>query len=146
MDFLVAVVSLVTVVGASVAMERGASTLGIHFGVSEIVVGGLVLAAVTSLPNAVAAIYLARQQRGEAALSTGLNSNALNVAVGLLLPAVLVGLATASTQEIFIAWWYLGLTMLTLVLAYVGRGLGRFSGSLIIAGYGIFVAVVLATS
>ncbi|MGA8724621.1 MAG: hypothetical protein WB565_06235 [Acidimicrobiales bacterium] len=146
LDFLVAVVSLVTVVGASVAMERGASTLGIHFGVSEIVVGGLVLAAVTSLPNAVAAIYLARQKRGEAALSTGLNSNALNVAIGLLLPAVLVGLAMASTQEIFIAWWYVGLTMLTLVLAYVGRGLGRFSGSLIIAGYGIFVAVVLATS
>ena len=56
LDFLVAVASLVTVVGASVAMERGASTLGIHFGVSEIVVGGLVLAAVTSLPNAVAAI------------------------------------------------------------------------------------------
>jgi cation:H+ antiporter len=146
LDFLVAGLSLAVVVGASVAMERGASTLGDHFGVSELVVGGLVLAAVTSLPNAVAAVYLARQQRGEAALSTGLNSNALNVAIGLLLPAVLVGLAAASTQEVFIAWWYLGLTSLTLVLAYAGRGLGRFSGSLIIAGYGVFVAVILATS
>ena len=45
---------------ASVAMEQGASTLGIHFGIPQIVVGGLVLAAVTSWPNAVSAVYLAR--------------------------------------------------------------------------------------
>lgn len=145
-DALVAAVSLVVVVAASVAMERGASTLGIHFGVAEIVVGGLVLAAVTSLPNAVAAVYLARNGRGEAALSTGLNSNTLNVAIGLLLPAVFVGLTTVSGQEILITGWYLGLTALTLVLAYVGRGLGRWSGSLIIAGYGTYVAVILAIS
>ena len=44
---------------ASVAMEQGASTLGTPFGVPQIVVGGLVLAAVTSLPNAVSAVYLA---------------------------------------------------------------------------------------
>ncbi len=146
LDFLVAGTSLVMVVGASVAMERGASTLGMHFGVAEIVVGGLVLAAVTSLPNAVAAVYLARHQRGEAALSTGLNSNALNVAIGLLLPAALVGLTAVSTQETLIAVWYLGLTILTLVLAYVGRGLDRRSGLIIIAGYGTYVAVLLVLS
>ena len=145
-DALIAGVSLVVVVAASVAMERGASTLGIHFGVAEIVVGGLVLAAVTSLPNAVAAVYLARNGRGEAALSTGLNSNTLNVAIGLLLPAVFVGLTAVTSQEVFITGWYLGLTALTLVLAYVGQGLGRWSGSLIIAGYATYVAVILAIS
>ncbi len=145
-DALIAGVTLVVVVAASVAMERGASTLGAHFGLAEVVVGGLVLAAVTSLPNAVAAVYLARNGRGEAALSTGLNSNTLNVALGLLLPAVFVGLTASSTQEVLIAAWYLGLTVLTLVLAYVGRGLGRWAGSLIIAGYATYVAVVLAIS
>jgi cation:H+ antiporter len=145
-DALVAGISLVVVVAASVAMERGASALGIHFGVPEIVVGGLVLAAVTSLPNAVAAVYLARNGRGEAALSTGLNSNTLNVTIGLLLPAVFVGLATMTGQEILISAWYLGLTALTLVLAYVGTGLGRWSGSVIIVGYATYVAVLLAIS
>lgn len=145
-DAFVALISLVVVVAASVAMERGASTLGIHFGVAEIVVGGLVLAAVTSLPNAVSAVYLARNGRGEAALSTGLNSNTLNVAIGLLLPAVFVGLTRASNQEIFITGWYLGLTVLTLVLAYVGQGLRRWSGSIIIVGYAIYVVVLVAIS
>ena len=47
---------VVVVAGYSVAMERGAASLGVHFAVPEIIVGGLVLAAVTSLPNAVSAV------------------------------------------------------------------------------------------
>ena len=59
-DAVTAAGALVVVLVASVAMEQGASTLGTHFGIPQIVVGGLVLAAVTSLPNAVSAVYLAR--------------------------------------------------------------------------------------
>jgi cation:H+ antiporter len=145
-DALTAAVALVVVVAASVAMERGASTLGVHFGVAAIVVGGLVLAAVTSLPNAVAAVHLARKGRGEAALSTGLNSNTLNVTAGLLVPAVFIGLTRLSGPGFFIAAWYVGLTALTLVLAYVGAGLRRWSGWIIIAGYTAFAAILLAIS
>ena len=134
------------VVLASVAMEQGASSLGTHFGVPEIVVGGLVLAAVTSLPNAVSAVYLARRGRGAAAFSTALNSNSLNVAAGLLIPAVVIGLAKPSASGVLVASWYVGLTALTLLLAYVGRGLGRVAGGAIIAAYVAFVVVLLATT
>ena len=81
-DAVIGAAALLVVVAASTVMERAATTLGGHFGVADIVTGGLVLAVVTSLPNAVAAIYLARRGRGAAALSTALNSNALNVAAG----------------------------------------------------------------
>ena len=145
-DTLVAIGALVVVVLASVAMEQGASSLGTHFGVPEIVVGGLVLAAVTSLPNAVSAVYLARRGRGAAAFSTALNSNSLNVAAGLLIPAVVIGLAKPSASGVLVASWYVGLTALTLLLAYVGRGLGRLSGGAIIAAYVAFVVVLLATT
>jgi cation:H+ antiporter len=143
-DILVAGMSLVVVVAASVAMERGASSLGLHFGIAEIVIGALVLAAVTSLPNAVAAVHLARNGRGEAALSTGLNSNTLNVAVGLLLPAIFIGLTHLSGVDFVVAGWYVGLTVLTLALAYAGRGLRPWSGWLIILGYAGFVVTLLA--
>jgi Ca2+/Na+ antiporter len=69
-DGVIAAAALLIVVAASILMERAATTLGGHFGVPGIVTGGLVLAVVTSLPNAVAAIYLARRGRGAAALST----------------------------------------------------------------------------
>ena len=145
-DTVAAAGALVVVLVASVAMEQGAPTLGIHFGVTEIVVGGLVLAAVTSLPNAVSAVYLARRGRGAAALSTALNSNSLNVAAGLLIPAVVIGLAKQSGSGLLVASWYVGLTVLTLLLAYVGRGLGRLSGGVIILAYVGFVVVLLATT
>jgi Sodium/calcium exchanger protein len=77
-DAAIAAGSLVVVVAASVTMERAASALGNHFAIPEIVVGGLVLAAVTSLPNAVAAVYLAARGRGAATLSTALNSNLID--------------------------------------------------------------------
>ena len=92
---LFALLSTAVVVGASIAMELTASTLGQRHHVAEIVIGALVLAGVTSLPNAVSALYLAVRGRGAATLSIALNSNALNVTVGLLLPGLLVGLGAA---------------------------------------------------
>ena len=141
-----AAIAVVVVVGASIAMEQAASGFGSHHAVPEIVVGGLVLAAVTSLPNAVAAVYLARRGRGAATLSTAMNSNALNVAAGLLLPATIVGLSDGSGLAALVAVWYFALTALVLVLAYIGRGLRREHGALIICAYLAFGGVLLASA
>ena len=92
-DAIVAAIAVLVVVGASVAMEQTASKLGARHAIPEIVVGGLILAGVTSLPNAVAAVYLARRGRGAATLSTAMNSNALNVAVG-----------SAAARDRLLAW------------------------------------------
>lgn len=142
-DGAVAAVSLLVVVVASVTMERAASALGSRFAVPEIVVGGLVLAAVTSLPNAVAAVYLAAHGRGAATLSTALNSNTLNIALGLLLPATLIGLGQPTGQTALIAAWYIGLTAVTLAFAYRDRGIRRVTGILIIAAYVVFTGSLL---
>jgi len=98
---------------------------------------------VTSLPNAVAAVYLAQRGRGAAVLSIALNSNAINVVAGLLIPACLAGLGPRTGQGTLVAAWYAGLTVLSLALAYRGRGLDRSDGAVIIAGYLAFVAVLL---
>ena len=145
-DALVAVAALIVVVVASIAMERGASSLGDRYSISGIVVGGLVLAAVTSLPNAVAAIYLAGKGRGAAAFSTALNSNGLNVLAGLLIPSAFISLARPSAQTTTVAGFYLGMTGLVLVLAYADRGLRRSAGALVIGGYLVFLATLLAIS
>jgi cation:H+ antiporter len=142
-DVIIAALSLLVVVVASVTMERAASALGTRFAIPEIVVGGLVLAAVTSLPNAVAAVYLAARGRGAATLSTALNSNTLNIALGLLLPAAVIGLGPPSGQTTLIAAWYLGLTAAMLAFAYRDRGVRREAGILIIAAYLVFAGSLL---
>jgi cation:H+ antiporter len=144
LDVMVAAGALVIVVAASLTMERAAAALGNRFAIPEIVVGGLVLAAVTSLPNAVAAVYLAARGRGAATLSTALNSNTINVVAGLLIPAALIGLGRPSGQTILAAAWYIGLTAAILGFAYRDRGIWRVTGILIIAAYFVFAASVLA--
>jgi hypothetical protein len=71
-----------------------------------------------------------------------MNSNAINVTAGLLLPGVLVGLGAPSGQGTLVASSYLGLTAITLVCAYAGHGLRRSHGVLIISGYLAFVAAL----
>jgi hypothetical protein len=145
-DIVVAAAALLVVVVASVMMERAASALGSRFAIPEIVVGGLVLAAVTSLPNAVAAVYLAARGRGAATLSTALNSNTLNVTIGLLLPSAIIGLGRPTGQTTLIAGWYIGLTAVTLAFAYRDGGISRGIGILVIAGYLVFTASVLLSA
>jgi cation:H+ antiporter len=145
-DVVLGAAALVIVVAASVLMERTASSLGAHFGVPQIITGGVVLAAATSLPNAVAAVYLAARGRGAAMLSTTLNSNTLNVTAGLLLPATIIGLGAPSGQSVLIAVWYLGLTAVSMAFTYRDGGVRRATGALIIGSYLVFLGSLLATA
>jgi cation:H+ antiporter len=145
-DAVTAVAALIAVIVASIAMERAAFSLGRSLGVPEIVTGGLVLAAVTSLPNAVAAVYLASRGRGAATLSTALNSNTLNVIAGLLLPGALLGLGPPSGQALLVTIWYAGLTLAVLALAWSHRGLSRRQGAAIIAAYAAFTASLVIST
>ena len=145
-DVFLAVGALVVVVAASVVMERSGTSIGAHFGVPQIVTGGVVLAAVTSLPNAVAAVYLAVRGRGAAMLSTTLNSNALNVTAGLLLPASITGLGPVSVHSVLIAVWYLVLTAAAVAFALRDGGVRRATGTFIVGSYLVFLGSLLATA
>ena len=144
-DGVVAAVTVPTVVAASAFMEGAASDLGARHGVPEIVTGGVVLAAITSLPNAVAAVYLARRGRGPAAFSVALNSNSVNVVVGLMIPAVLASGVSLTKDSAFITVAYVVLTIVTVGIAWVLRGIDRWAGALIIALYAGFVTVLALT-
>jgi cation:H+ antiporter len=145
-DALIAVGAVGVVVAASVAMEKAAAELGSRHSVPQIVIGGLVLAAVTSLPNAVAAVYLAARGRAAAVLSTSFNSNAINVLAGLLIPTTILGLAAPSAQTTFLAAAYVAMTVLVIATTYLQRGLRRSAGVLIVGAYLAFVAVLVATA
>ncbi len=145
-DVLIAAAAILVVVGASIAMERSGSRLGERHGVSQIVIGGVVLAIVTSLPNAVAGVYLALRGRASAVLSTSLNSNAINVLAGLLIPTTLVGIAPPSAETTFVAASALAITLLALGLAHRRSGLARLDGGVLIVGYVVFAGVLVATA
>ena len=143
-DGVVALVCLVTVIAASVALEWSASELGHEWGVSDVVLGGIVIAAVTSLPNVVAAIYLARRGRGAATLSEALNSNRINTLAGFLLPTAVMGVVIASGGGAgILAVWYVVMTIGILAWAYLRRGISRGAGLVILAVYAIVVVTLV---
>jgi cation:H+ antiporter len=144
-DACVAALALIVVLAASTVMERIAATLGTRFAVPEVITGGLVLAAVTSLPNAVAAVFLARRGQAAATLSEALNSNTLNVLAGLLIPAVIVQHVNLG-DALRTAVWYSALSLATIAIALAGRGVSRRSGFLIIYAYAVFVVTVVVTA
>jgi hypothetical protein len=75
-----------------------------------------------------------------------LNSNNINVFVGLLVPAAAVGLGARSGDTVLVAGWFLGLTLVTLTLAYLSGGLRRGTGAVILMAYGVFVVTTIAVS
>jgi cation:H+ antiporter len=144
LDALVVVPALAAVVGGAYGMVAAAQSLADRWNVADVVVGALVLAALTSIPNLIAAVRLARHGRGAACVSESLNSNNANILVGLCIPAVIVGLGSASGIEIFTACWMIGMTAIAVALGF-GRGLTRREGAVLIALYVVF-AIVVATA
>ncbi len=141
-DAYLALGAVLLVISANVVMVISATHLGTRFHISPIIVGGVALAAVTSLPNLVAAIFLGRQNRGSALLSEAMNSNSINSVAGLLVPATLIGLARPAGPDTLTAAVYGGLTLLVLGLAYFSTGLRRSHGILVIVAYGVFLAAL----
>ncbi|HVY63984.1 MAG TPA: hypothetical protein VHH11_04100 [Gammaproteobacteria bacterium] len=142
-DAAVFAVSLMLVVGSSAEAVHSAIALGAHWGVSQGVIGTLVLAALTSIPNVVAAVHLAREGRGAAVVSESLNSNTLNILAGLCLPALVIGFTAASPLIVFASLWLIGMKLVALAAASHRNGLRRLGGLLLIALYLVFAVVVI---
>ncbi len=135
--------ALAAIIGGSVEMVQAALLLGGRWHISNAVTGALVLAALTGLPNVYAALRLARQGRGQAVVSETLNSNTLNLLIGMALPALVFGLGRGGSASVLEVWWLLVLTLASLLLLFHKSRLSRRGGILIIGLYLAFVAVHL---
>jgi cation:H+ antiporter len=141
-DALIVVPALAGVVGGATAMVYAAQRLGDRWDISDVIVGTIVLAALTGIPNVLAAVRLALHGRGAACVSESLNSNNANIVIGLCMPALILGIGSASGLTRFSAAAMVAMTVVATVLAYGGGGLTRREGATIIALYAVFVVIV----
>ncbi|MGA8746575.1 MAG: hypothetical protein WB507_12025 [Solirubrobacterales bacterium] len=132
------------IVAGSEGMVRSALTLAGEWHLSAALVGVLILAVLTSLPNAFTAVRLGSHRRGAALVSETLNSNTINLLGGVMVPALIVGLAPASGLVKFDLGWLIVMTLVALLLLAGRRGAGRVGGVLLIVLYGVFVIVQIA--
>jgi cation:H+ antiporter len=141
---LLLVPALAAIVLGSIGMVRAAIVLGDRWDVPRVVVGTLVLAVLTSLPNAFTGIRLALHGRGAAVVSETLNSNTINLVGGLAIPALFVSLARVSGVSAFDLAYFVGLGVLALALLARRDGAGRRAGAVVAALYVLFVCLHVA--
>jgi cation:H+ antiporter len=113
--------------------------------ISTPVLGTIILASLTGIPNAITAIQLARRGRGSAVLSESLNSNTVNLLAGVSLPVLFFSSASLSPRSMLALWWHAGMTLLALGLSFVRGGLGRNAGALLVVAYAAFIILVVLT-
>ncbi|HEY9287772.1 MAG TPA: hypothetical protein VIT43_07100 [Candidatus Dormibacteraeota bacterium] len=135
--------AVAVIIGGSYAMVRGALVIGDLWNIPRAVLGTVVIAAITSLPNAYAASRLALTGNGTAVLSLAFNSNTLNLLAGVALPALVLGGLLTTAGAVADLAWLLALTVLAIALGWWLGGLTRWAGGALIAGYLAFLVVVI---
>ncbi|HET8751022.1 MAG TPA: hypothetical protein VFM43_00675 [Gaiellaceae bacterium] len=138
---LVLFAALCLIVAGSIGAVRSATSLADRWSVPQTLVGAVVLAVLTALPNAWTGIRFGLQRRGSALMSETLNSNSINVIAGIALPAALGTLTAFSDLDVFDLAWLFGMTAAALVLFARRGGAGRNAGVFLILLYAVFLAV-----
>jgi len=142
--FVMELPALVVIVVGSVGMVDAAVHLAGRWGASQRVVGLLVLATMTSLPNALTAIRLGLGGRASALVAETLNSNTINLAGGLVVPSLFVTVTASGGAGLDVAA-LAALTAGTLLLVGRRAGAGRLAGAAVITGYLAWLSVRLAS-
>jgi cation:H+ antiporter len=133
--------AVTAIVLGSVGMVHTALILGDRWGLPDAVVGAVLLAVLTSLPNAYTGIRLGRARRGAALVSETMNSNTINLVGGLAIPALFVTLGGVSALGVVDFSWLLVLTALAIVLLSRRTGMGMRGGILLLAAWIGFAVV-----
>jgi Ca2+/Na+ antiporter len=101
----------------------------------------VVLAWLTSLPNAFTAFRLGLAGRGDALVSETLHSNSINMAGGLVIPALFVTITGVSVGGLALIF---GLTALTLAPLARRGSLGQRGGAAIVLAYAVAVLILVS--
>jgi cation:H+ antiporter len=135
--------ALLVIVITSEWLVQAALALAEGWRLPHALIGGIVLASLTSIPNAYTAVHLAYRGRGAAVVSATVNSNTINLVVGLALPALLFGMRGAASGVFIELVWLFGMTVIGLLLLLPARGMTRVGGIGMIILYLLFVVVHL---
>ncbi|MDQ6914161.1 MAG: hypothetical protein M3128_14940, partial [Verrucomicrobiota bacterium] len=135
--------ALFAIVSGSRGIVSAAVWLAERFSISHAIAGTVGIAALTGIPNAVAAVRLAQHGRGAAVAAECFNSNTLNIVFGICLPALIIGLGAPSSRTFFALAWLGAMTVTSTALLCWRGGLRRADGAALVALYLLFVGAIV---
>ncbi|MGZ4231638.1 MAG: sodium:calcium antiporter [Solirubrobacteraceae bacterium] len=135
------VADVALIIGGSFGMVESALTLGHRWGVSEALLGVLILGPLTSIPNAATAIRLGLAGRSTALVGEAFNSNAINLGIGAIIPALFVSATHPPGAAKLEVAWVVAMTLITAAMLWRRRGIRRRQAAALVMMYAGFVAI-----
>lgn len=145
-NMALSLVSLFGIFIGCVGVVQSGVLLGVYLNISKVIMGTVIIAILTSIPNMLTMIPFAYRKREMALISGALNSNTLNILLGICLPSVFYGIGIISGKVVFSLYWLLGMTAFTLILGYCRKGLFRLEGAVIVGLYVVFLSILISMS
>lgn len=133
--------AVAAIILGSIGMVHSSLRLADRVGLPQVLVGVLLLAVLTSLPNAFTGVRLGRARRGSALVSETMNSNTINLVGGIAVPALFVGFGHFSGLLTVDVGWLLAATAVAAALLWSPGGLRRGGGVLLILSWVGFAVV-----
>ena len=131
-----------------VTVERlvaSVESLGVTFGIPEFLAGVTIVAAATSIPDALVSVRTARQGRGATSLGNVLGSNTFDLLVAIPLGVLIVGeVAVNFSTAVPMLGVLTAATVLLFVTLRTSLALTERESYALLAAYGLFVAWVVS--
>ena len=135
----------VTLLGARFAVT-GAVELAETIGISETVIGLTIVAIGTSLPELVTSVVAVVKKEGDIAFGNIIGSNIFNILGILGITAAVHPLSVPEQIARFDGWVMLAVAVAVMLFSATGRRLSRTEGVVLLAAYGLYLAVLLSGS
>jgi len=132
--------AVAVIVLGSIGMVHAGIDVGHAAGIPDVLTGTLLLAVVTSIPNAYTGLRLGRAHRGSALVSETFNSNTINLVGGLVVPALFAAVSAGGLARAD-GVWLLVVTVAAVALLVPRGGVRRWGGSLLVASWIAFAVV-----
>jgi len=143
-------VSILFIIGLSYSLVELATFTAGELGVPPVIIALTVLAGGTSVPDLIASLIVAKQGRGDMAVSNAVGSNSFDIMLGLGLPWLFYTLFTGKnvpvgTDNLFASVILLFATVIAVffVIAVQKWKIGRKSGYILIALYASYLTYMI---
>ena len=138
---LVGLLATAVVIGGCTVLVNAALYLAPVAHLPRVWTGTFGLAILTSLPNVWVALALARRGRGAVLVSAVCNSNTINLAFGICLPALFTAIAPSATVLHLDLPALVLLSVLSVTLIWRNHGLGRRAAATLVVIYLAYAAI-----
>ena len=123
----------------------GASSIAIHFGMEERVIGVTVVAFGTSAPELITSAVAAYRKEADISIGNLIGSNIFNIMAVIGITAMVSPIAVSEVTIHTDLIWMIAIALSLLPMMLIGKKIGRLKGVMLLSSYIVYISLLLLT-